>query len=116
MASAAPKQPVDNKTDRLGSETIEGVIATGFRYTHTTPVGEVGNDHPLVTTTEVWRSTELEVTVLTKYSDYSDLRTGDQTRWLTNISRTNPEASLFSPPPDYKVIEEKDSFSISFKR
>ena len=27
------------------------------------PFGEVANDHPLVTTTEVWRSTELKVTV-----------------------------------------------------
>ena len=101
------------KYEPLGSEVIEGVMAAGRRSTHTIPVGEVGNDRPLVTSNEYWHSGELSVLVMSKSSDP---RTGDQVTRLTNISRAVPEASLFAPPPDYTVVDEKDSFSIAFKR
>ena len=110
---AAPrKSSGESNYERLGPETIEGVTATGYRSTRTMPVGEIGNDAPLVSTSEYWRSTDLDVSVLSKYSDP---RMGDQVTRLTNISRTAPEPSLFMPPPDYKVVEEKDSFSILYK-
>jgi hypothetical protein len=112
-AAAAQKARAEWTTEKLGSETIEGVIAEGTRQTHTIPVGEVGNDAPLVTTNEGWYSRELRVSVRSKYSDP---RSGDQTTRLTNISRAEPDGSLFQPPAGYAVVDEKDSIEMILKR
>ena len=39
------------------------------------------------------------------YSKRSDPRTGEQTFQLTNIVRTEPDASLFTVPPDFKIVD-----------
>ena len=90
--------------ESLGAQTIEGVLAEGIRTTAVYPVGAVGNDRQLVTTTEVWTSPELKTVVLSKTTDP---RSGDSTMRLTNISRAEPDASLFQPPPDYEIAEPK---------
>ncbi len=112
-AAAAAKSKAEWTNEKVGPENMEGLVVEGTKSTHTMPVGEIGNDRPLVTTHESWFSKELNVTVLTKSSDP---RSGDQTTRLTNLSRTSPDPLLFVPPPDYKIVEEKDSFSISIKR
>lgn len=88
--------------ESLGAQTIEGVLAEGSRTTVTYPVGAVGNDRPFTTTTETWTSPELRIVVLSKDSDP---RNGDSTTRLTSISRAEPDASLFTVPPDYEIIE-----------
>jgi hypothetical protein len=95
----------------LGTEIIEGVSAKGRLQTTTLPVGAVGNDRPLVTTNETWTSTELHITVLSKTSDP---RNGDTTMRLINISRAEPDPTLFQAPPDYQ-IEEEPGNSISIR-
>ena len=50
--------------EKLGTETIEGVLAEGFRHTTTWPVDSQGNDRPISTVDETWRSRELQVTTL----------------------------------------------------
>ena len=44
----------------------------------------------------------------------NDPRQGESTRKLTNISRDEPDPSLFAPPPDYSVVEEKGAFTIGW--
>lgn len=88
--------------ESLGTQTIEGVLAEGSRTTVTYPVGAVGNDRPLVTTSETWTSPELRMVVLSRNSDP---RNGDTTTRLTNISRAEPDASLFTVPSDFEIIE-----------
>lgn len=88
----------------LGSETMEGVLVTGMRTTHTIPAGEVGNDKPLSIVNEVWTSPELKTIV---YSKRSDPRMGDQTFKLTNIVRAEPDPSLFTIPADFKIEGEQ---------
>ena len=100
-------------TEKLGTQMIEGLIADGTRTTTTWPVGAQGNDRPLVDTSEHWLSTELKVTVLSKSSS---ARNGESTMKLINISRTQPDAALFQPPPDYTIADEKDSFTVTLKR
>lgn len=112
-AAAVAKAKTESTTEKIGPENMEGLLVEGMKSTRTTPVGEVGNDRPLVTTNESWFSKELNVTVLMRTSDP---RSGDHTTRLTNVSRTSPDPSLFAPPPSYKVVEEKDSFSIVIKR
>lgn len=90
------------KTEDLGSQTMEGVLVNGVRTTRTIPVGEIGNDRPISVVTEVWTSPDLKTIV---YSKRSDPRMGEQTFKLTNVVRSEPDASLFAVPADFKVVE-----------
>jgi hypothetical protein len=89
-------------TENLGSQTLEGVLVTGERTTHAIPAGEIGNEKPISIVTEVWTSPDLKTVV---YSKRSDPRMGEQTFKLTNISRGEPDESLFTVPADFKLIE-----------
>jgi len=86
----------------LGTQTINGVSATGTRTTRTIPAGAMGNTKPIVITVERWYSDDLQTVVMTKRSDP---RTGDFVMQLTNIQRSEPEASLFQVPADYTVVK-----------
>lgn len=103
-AGAADNDALRPQTTResLGTQTIEGVMAEGTRTTTTYPIGSIGNDRPITTTNEVWMSPELRMTVLTKNSDP---RSGDSTTRMTNISRADPDPSLFQVPADYQVVD-----------
>ena len=90
------------KTEDLGSQTMEGILANGVRTTRTIPAGEIGNDRPINIVTEVWTSPDLKTIV---YSKRSDPRMGEQTFQLKNIVRTEPDASLFTVPPDFKILD-----------
>ena len=105
------KQVVGNEqaevhTENLGTQTMQGVSVGGIRTTRTIAAGEIGNDRPIDIVTEVWTSPELKTIV---YSKRSDPRMGDQTFQLTNIVRSEPDASLFTIPADFKVVEGPDS-------
>jgi len=89
-------------TEDLGSQTMEGVFVTGVRTTRTIPAGQIGNDKPISIVTEVWTSPDLKTIV---YSKRSDPRMGEQTFQLTNITRADPDGSLFTVPADFKVVE-----------
>jgi hypothetical protein len=91
-----------NKTD-LGTQNIEGVAAQGTRVTRTIPAGTIGNDLPIVITTETWYSPELKVLVMSKTNDP---RMGETTYKLTDIQRAEPAASLFQVPDDYTVRDQ----------
>jgi hypothetical protein len=92
----------DVTTEDLVAQSMEGVQVTGTRTTQTIPVGKIGNDGPIVITTEVWTSPELKTTVLSKRKDP---RMGEQTFKLTNILRGEPDPSLFTVPSDFKITE-----------
>jgi hypothetical protein len=87
----------------LGTQVIEGVPAKGKKMTYTIPAGEIGNDLPIVITTETWYSPDLKVTVISKSSDP---RMGETSYRLTNVSRSEPDASLFQIPSDYTVKDQ----------
>jgi hypothetical protein len=86
--------------EQLGSKIIEGVQADGTRTTITIPAGQMGNDRPIDIIDEQWRSSELQVTVLSKHSDP---RMGETVYSLTNVSRSEPSPTLFQVPPDYTI-------------
>jgi hypothetical protein len=88
----------------LGHQTIEGLTATGTRTTTVIPAGAIGNEQPIRVVSEQWYSPDLQLLVLTKFSDP---RSGETTFRLTNISRAEPDRSLFAVPPDYTVKESK---------
>jgi hypothetical protein len=86
------------KTEDLGTRTIEGVSARGTRIITTIAAGAIGNEQPIRIVSEEWFSPDLQVLVLTKHSDP---RSGDTTYTLSNITRTEPDRSLFEVPADY---------------
>ena len=92
---------------------IEGIVAEGTRTTTTYPVGLLGNDRPMVVKTEFWVSPQLQRFVLSKMTGP---QTGDRTFRLTNISLAEPDPALFQPPPDYTIVDEKDTVTITLKR
>jgi hypothetical protein len=88
-------------SEKLGTQTIEGLVVEGRRHTTTWPAGSLmGNDRPVTDISESWVSPELRIVVFLKQSDP---RSGETTRKLTNISRAEPDPSLFQPPADYVV-------------
>ena len=110
LAAAGPDQVIlydklsdekqNAKTDDLGQQTIQGVVAQGHRTTITIPAGQMGNERPIEIVNETWYSPELQTTVMSKRSDP---RFGDTTYELTNIERAEPDPMLFQVPSDYKV-------------
>lgn len=99
------------KTD-LGSQTMEGVLVQGTRLTRTIAAGHIGNELPIVITTETWYSPDLKVLVMSKSSDP---RIGETTYRLTNIQRSEPSAALFEVPGDY-TIKEGPSTAVFYQR
>jgi hypothetical protein len=95
----------DSRTTRsdLGIQTIEGIVAKGTKTTRTIPAGEMGNDLPIVITTETWFSPDLKVMVMSKSSDP---RMGETTYTLRNLSRSEPDPTLFQIPLDYTIKDQ----------
>jgi hypothetical protein len=87
-------------TEELGTQVIAGVNATGKRVTRTISAGTQGNDRDLSIVTETWYSPDLQVVVMSKSSDP---RFGERVYQLTNITRAEPDASLFAVPSGYTV-------------
>jgi hypothetical protein len=102
MQKLVSDDPALVTTEDLGSQTMQGVMVTGTRSTRVIPKGQIGNDAPLSIVNEVWTSSELRTVI---YSKRSDPRMGVQTFQLTNISRTEPDSSLFTVPADFKVVD-----------
>jgi len=88
--------------EELGSQIVEGVMATGARSTTTIEAGAIGNAQPIHVVSEQWYSDDLKVLVLTRHSDP---RSGNTTYRLTNIVLAEPSRTLFDVPADYTVKE-----------
>jgi len=88
--------------EKLTARTIEGVRVEGVRRTMTIPVGAIGNERPIVVTSEEWTSPELKVMVL---SESNDPRTGTSTYKLVNVKRGDPSPSLFQVPADFTIVQ-----------
>jgi hypothetical protein len=100
-------------SEKLAPQTIEGVLAEGQRTTTTYAVGAMGNDRPIVVTSENWTSPDLKIMVLSKTNDP---RSGESITRITNLNRTEPDPSLFHPPADYQIVDESGPFTIQFQR
>ncbi len=93
----------DSKKEDLGKRTIESLECTGTRTTMTIAAGQIGNELPIITTTESWYSPEIEAVV---QSTTTDPRFGNTTYNLRGVQRGNLPLSLFEQPADYAVQTE----------
>lgn len=100
MRIAPQSSAEERQTQSLGTRTIEGVAAEGTRVSLTIPAGQIGNDRAIEIVTESWYASELQIVMLRKHSDP---RIGEHTYRLTQLSRAEPAAELFSVPDNYKI-------------
>ncbi len=92
------------KDERLGPKWLNGVYATGDRFTQVCKPGQNGNktNHPVTTTDETWLSVDLGLIVqsLQTTADGSSLVEN-----LFDIDRSEPAPSLFRPPAGFQILE-----------
>jgi len=91
----------------LGTDSIQGIEAHGTRSTTTIPVGEIGNDVPLVSTFERWVAVSPELGGLMVREASDDPRNGKSNRELTSFTKGDPDPSLFQPPSGYEIVTEE---------
>jgi hypothetical protein len=96
------KEP-DANSENLGDQMFGPIHATGSRVTTTIPAGKMGNEKPMNVVSEDWYSPELKTMVKTVHTDPW---AGELTTQLTNVNTTEPDASLFAIPSDYKVTDD----------
>lgn len=87
----------------LGTQVIDGLVASGKKTTMTFPVEAQGNDKPFSQTTERWFSQELKIYVLIRNSDP---RSGESAIKTTITDRAEPDPALFQVPSDYTIAQQ----------
>jgi TonB family protein len=108
VAAAKRDTKYSTNTEQLGKQMIEGAECEGTRVVTTIPTGAIGNERPIEIVGETWYSPELQMIILSKRSDP---RFGESTYRVTNISRSEPDATVFQVPPDYAVKDGGFNFS-----
>jgi len=93
-------------TTALPPKEIEGLKVNGERTTSTIEAGKIGNEKPIVSSREVWRSPELMLTV---QSRDADPRSGEQNYRLEKIRRGEPDPALMKPPADFSETPRRSA-------
>lgn len=102
-ARSDPSVAGQTTTENLGFKTMQGLLVAGKRITRTIPAGAIGNSEPITIVTEQWTSPDLKAVV---YSKTDNPAWGVQTYQLKNISRDQPDPSLFVVPSGFKMISD----------
>ena len=89
------------KQEDLGTHSIDGVSAHGVREIQTIPAANGNTGNEIVLTDEYWYSDDLHMNVVVKHDDP---RTGSVTMTLTQVTRTEPDPSLFQIPDGYQPL------------
>ncbi len=103
MVALGPSAEANVKSERLGTQFIEGVLVEGTRITRTVPAGLAGNERSIEIEVEAWNSPELHTIIMNKTTDP---RVGQIVYKLTDIQRAEPSHSLFEVPADYTIRNE----------
>jgi len=86
------------ETTTLGQKVVNGVNATGTKVVRVIPVGVLGNEKPITSTLEEWKSADLGLPV--QITEKSSLG-GTVTYNLQQIVRAEPDPTLFQLPEGY---------------
>jgi hypothetical protein len=109
-AARAKQAPAisERQTEKLGTQSLQGVLAEGTRTTETIPVGEQGNALPLVIVNEQWLARELGITMM---MISEDPRRGRTVVEVEELNQGDPPPSMFAPPEGYQVKEVKEQIT-----
>lgn len=94
----APPSNPNVTTTSLGTQSINGVSATGTQVTTTIPAGTIGNTAAIQIVRRTWVSTALQIPV---EITVADPRSGNQSTDLTNIVQSEP--SPITVPSGYTI-------------
>jgi hypothetical protein len=92
--------------ETLGTDTIQGLNVVGTRETLTINAGAEGNSQPLSSTEEFWYSPDLEVNLSVTRKDP---REGTLVIHVVDVSRSEPDPSLFQVPANFAVEDHRRS-------
>jgi hypothetical protein len=96
--STQPPSQYANEQD-LGTRTIAGLEVHGMRETQKIPAAQSGTGKDIVVTDEYWYSYDLKMNLSVKHADP---RTGSVTMTVAQLTRIDPDPSLFAIPAGYK--------------
>ena len=103
----------ERKTEYLGEQMIDGVLAEGRRTTTTYPKGYQGASALIVSTSEMWMSRSLGITI---FSKTNDPRNGESTQKWNDLKASEPDLLLFQPPAEYRIVDATGpTVSISYE-
>ena len=96
----------------LGVKVIAGYSVHGVQQSTTIPANSaLGNTAPITKTTQVWRSSDLRLPLLTVITDPLG---GTTTSQYENVSIANPpDSSLFTIPAEYNTVPAPQSHIIA---
>jgi hypothetical protein len=100
-AAALRRSASQQIDDDLGTQMIMGVEAQGRRISWITPAGDMGNDQPLVHSSETWYAPSIGL-YLRRYD--VDPMTGTNNLEVVSLSLDEPSPSVFEIPEGYEVI------------
>jgi hypothetical protein len=103
IANGNSSQRPEHRTEKLGTQSINGVLAEGTRTTTIFPIGFVGNDRPIESVNETWLSPDLHIVIR---AISTDPRMGTRTTEVISLDRADPDPSLFQPPADYQIRDQ----------
>jgi hypothetical protein len=86
------------KTVSLGEQVVDGIKVVGTRVEHAIPTGTFRNQKPIDIRVEQWFSPELGLIIQT--TRWSSIGT-EAIHRLEQVVRAEPDATLFTVPPDY---------------
>lgn len=96
----------NSKSEDLGTQTILGLQAHGTRLILTPSIAPPEGHSVTTTIQDQWCSDDLDAVVLTSHSFVHDDKTFRKSQTsLSNLQRTEPDATLFQVPPDYTISE-----------
>jgi hypothetical protein len=99
-----PAQRNKPEIEDLGESSIQGISVHGHRLITTIPAGQIGNNQPIVTTSENWSSAEFGLTLR---DIVDDPRSGKRTRELVNLTPGEPDPTVFQIPDGYEVTTQE---------
>jgi hypothetical protein len=102
--SSAPLNQFTKEED-LGTQSISGGSAHGVREIQTIPAASSNTGKEIVLTDEYWYSEDLHMNVVIKHDDP---RTGRVSMTLTQVTRMEPDPSIFQIPDDYKMTAARN--------
>jgi hypothetical protein len=90
--------------ESLGTKDIDIYPVVGTLETMTMAAGTVGNDQPIALSREFWYSPDLKTNLAVTRKDPRD---GTQAVTLTILSREEPDASIFTAPAEYGIVDDR---------
>jgi hypothetical protein len=90
--------------ESLGTKYIDNYPVVGTLETMTMAAETVGNDQPIALSREFWYSSDLKTNLAVTRKDPRD---GTQAVTLAILSRNEPDASIFTVPAAYGIVDDR---------